>query len=155
MHEVFGIGLSTKLLLAIAACGIAAVLVLALLILVIARRRRQRAARKAPKPAGTFQERWQQDVQRLCGKSATWPLAVANADKLLEEALKKRRLKGKTTGERLVSAQRRLSDNDGVWFGHKLANKITQEDAPDLNKEDVMTALRGLRQAMKDLGVLQ
>lgn len=101
-----------------------------------------------------FKERWA-DVQKLCKNSDTWPLAVINADKLLDEALKKTNFKGKTMGERLVAAQRTLSDNDGVWFGHKLRNKIVHEEIPRLYRRDVESALRGLRQALKDLGALQ
>lgn len=100
-----------------------------------------------------FQERWQ-EIQQLCVSNNTWPLAVINADKLLDEALKDCRYKGKTMGERLVAAQRSLSDNDGVWFGHKLRNKLVHEDMSRLYKRDVQNALRGFRQALKDLGAL-
>ena len=112
--------------------------------------------RKGPKrlDAQKFQVRWQQDIQKLCAKADTWPLAVINADKLLDEALKQRRFKGRTMGERLVAAQRQLTDNDGVWFGHKLRNKIVHEEMPRLFQKDVQAALKGLRQALKDLGAL-
>jgi hypothetical protein len=100
-----------------------------------------------------FKPRWQ-EVQKLCAKQDTWPMAIINADKLLDEALKLSGIKGKTMGERLVAAQRMLSDNDGVWFGHKLRNKLVHEDTPKLQKTDVQTALKGLRQALMDLGVL-
>lgn len=99
-----------------------------------------------------FQRKWQ-DAQNLCKDKTTWPLAVINADKLLDEALKKRHYKGKTMGERLVSAQRVLSNNDGVWFGHKLRNRVVHEDTK-LREGDVKKALVGLRQALKDLGAL-
>src|ERR1700685_4683430 len=69
-----------------------------------------------------FTKRWQ-ELQKFCADKATWPLAIIDADKLLDEALKKRHFKGKTMGERLVSAQRSLTNNDGVWFGHKLRNR--------------------------------
>jgi len=77
-----------------------------------------------------------------------------DADKLLDDALKKLRYKGKTMGERMVSAQRSLSDNDSVWYGHKLRNKIAHEETPPLKRKDVQMALRGFRQALKDLGAL-
>jgi hypothetical protein len=103
---------------------------------------------------GKFQKRWK-DIQQLCGVNTTWPLAVINADKLLDEALKKRRIKGGTMGERLVAAQRRLSDNDGAWFGHKLRNRIVHEDMSGLKQRDVQAALRGFREALKDLGAIE
>ena len=100
-----------------------------------------------------FEKRWK-ELQMLCGSQNTWPLAIINADKLLDEALKKRRLKGKAMGERLVAAQHILTDNDGVWFGHKLRNRIVHEDNVKLKEKDVKQALLGFRRALKDLGAL-
>jgi len=101
-----------------------------------------------------FQKRWQ-EAQGLCSGENTWPLAVINADKLVDEALKKRKYKGKTMGERLVAAQHDLTNNDSVWFGHKLRNKLVHEDLTKLSKKNVMEALVGFRQALKDLGALK
>jgi len=105
-------------------------------------------------PVEKFQERWT-EVESLCAKADTWPLAVLNADKLLDDALKQRRFKGKTMGERLVSAQRELSRNDSVWFGHKLRNKIVHEEMGRLYRRDVLNAVRGFRDALRDLGALK
>lgn len=100
------------------------------------------------------QKRWQ-EVQRLCGKGDTWAMAVIEADKLLDDTLKMLRYKGKSMGERLVAAQRDITDNDGAWFGHKLRNKIVHEEIPRLYQKDVKNALRGFRQALKDLGAIK
>lgn len=102
---------------------------------------------------GDFQKKWQ-ELQKFCSNKETWPLAIINADKLLDDALKKRRYKGKTMGERLVSAQRSITDNDSVWYGHKLRNKLVHEDSVKLKKNNVKEALLGFRQALKDLGAL-
>ncbi len=101
-----------------------------------------------------FNQRWQ-ELQNLCGDKTTWPLAIINADKLVDEALKKLHYKGKTMGERLVSAQHDLSANDSVWFGHKLRNKLVHEDYQLGSKNDVKTALLGFLQALKDLGAIK
>lgn len=101
-----------------------------------------------------YLEKWQ-DLQKFCASKETWPLAIITADKLLDEALKNKRLKGKSMGERLVSAQRTLSDNDGVWFSHNLAKKLIDEATIRLNQTDVKKSLLGVRQALKDLGVLE
>lgn len=103
--------------------------------------------------AAYFQKRWQ-ELQTLCSNKDTWPLAVINADKLLDEALRKRHFKGKAMGERLVAAQRIITDNDGVWFGHKLRNRLVHESSVRLKESDVKQALLGFRQALKDLGAL-
>lgn len=100
-----------------------------------------------------FQAKWQ-DLQKLLKDKQAWPDAIIAADKLLDEALKKKRFAGKGMGERLVKAQRLLTDNDGVWFGHKLRNKIEQDPKLKLKEKDVKQALLGIRQALKDLGAL-
>ena len=81
-------------------------------------------------------------------------LAVIDADKLLDEALRHRRFKGKTTGERLVAAQRLLTDNDAVWYAHKLRNRLVHEQNQALRKKDAVNALEGFKKALHDLGAL-
>lgn len=103
--------------------------------------------------ADKFKKEWI-EVQKFCGSKDTWPLAVINADTLLDEALKKKRLKGKTMGERLVGAQRLLHDNDGVWFAHNLSKKLREDAVPRLRESDVKKSLVGFRQALRDLGAL-
>lgn len=100
-----------------------------------------------------FKESWLA-VQELCHNKTTWPLAVIDGDKLLDEALKKCGYKGKSMGGRLVSARKVLSDNDKVWFAHKLRNKLVHEEDIKLTEPIVKNALAGIRQALKDLGAL-
>lgn len=100
-----------------------------------------------------YSDRWQ-TLQGLLKEKSTWPLAVIDADKLLDDALKRLHYKGKTMGERLVSAQRDIADNDGVWFGHKLRNRLVHESNVKLTEKVVKEALMGIRSAMKDIGAL-
>jgi hypothetical protein len=94
------------------------------------------------------------ELQKKCAHTETWALAVIEADSLLDEALKKHRYKGKTMGERLVSAQRMLTNNDGVWFGHKLRNQLVHQTDVALREKDIKHALLGFLQALKDLGAI-
>ena len=110
-----------------------------------------------PKPLkhAYYQAKWEEIQALFKGDSTTWPLAVINADKLLDNALKTRRFRGKTMGERLVAAQKRISNNDAVWFGHKLRNRLVHEaDSVKLREADVKQALEGMKKALKDLGAL-
>lgn len=129
----------------------AAVLLLVTVSIGLLIRKRQRSRKL---DTGHFTDKWR-DLQKLCGDPSTWPLAIIDADKLLDEALRKSRVKGKTMGERLVTVQRALSNNDGVWFAHKLRNKLVHEDIEALKEKDVKQALIGFRQALKDLGALK
>jgi hypothetical protein len=101
-----------------------------------------------------FQTRWQ-EVQKLCANKETWPLAIINGDKLLDDALKQCHYKGKSMGERLVAAQREISENDTAWYGHKLRNKLVHEEVAPLKQGEVVRVLAGFRQALKDLGALK
>lgn len=100
-----------------------------------------------------FQTKWVELLERVKTPEGM-VLAVIDADKLLDECLKKRHFKGKTMGERLVSAQRFLSDNDSVWYAHKLRNRLVHEPNVNLKKNEAQNALGGFRKALKDLGAL-
>lgn len=102
-----------------------------------------------------YTERWK-ELQKKCSSRKTWPEAIIEADDLLNEVLKNLRYKGKTTGERLVAAQRTLSSNDTVWVGHKLRKQMeeTNVDVRKLKKKDMVIALSGFREALRDLGAL-
>lgn len=132
-------------MIALIVVGVVTVLIVGLLVFLKRRPKKLNLA--------DFQTRWS-EAQRLCSKPDTWPLAIINADKLLDEALKKRKYRGKTMGERMVSAQHDIQDNDSLWYGHKLRNKLVHEEMKKLKKQDVMTALIGFREALKDLGAL-
>lgn len=109
--------------------------------------------RSRPIKSDRFQTKWR-ELQQLCRSNEGWAEAVIAADTLLDEALKKRKIRGKTMGERMVKAQRIFTDNDGVWFGHKLRNKIEADSTIKLKESDVKAALIAIRQALKDLGAL-
>jgi|SRR5579862_1329339 len=98
-----------------------------------------------------FQQSWMELLARVKTPEGML-LAVIDADKLLDEALRKRHFRGKTMGERLVSAQRIISDNDAVWYAHKLRNRLVHEPNVRLKKKEAQTALAGFKQGLRDLG---
>lgn len=98
-----------------------------------------------------FRSQWR-ELQKKLPDQAKWGEAIIEADNLLYEALSKKKLKGKTTGEMLVRAEKSLTEKDEVWFGHKLRKKIDEKSSTKLEKKEVVRALVGLRQGIKDLG---
>lgn len=98
-----------------------------------------------------FHEQWSTLLARVKTPEGMI-LAVVDADKLLDEALKKHHFRGKTMGERLVAAQRSLSDNDAVWYAHKLRNRLVHEPNVRLKKREAQQALAGFKQGLHDLG---
>lgn len=100
-----------------------------------------------------YVKKWR-EIQRLCVNKDDWTHAIVHADMLLDEVLKKRRIGGKTMGERLVNAQSRFSAHDAVWNAHKLANTIRQDGLDKVPESKVKETLVTIRQALRDLGAL-
>lgn len=102
------------------------------------------------------QQKWL-ELTKKCVSRKTWPEAIKLADELLDTVLKKKGYKGKTTGERLVSAQHDMSYNEEIWYSHKFAQKIKEIkiDVRTFKKKEVVKVLAGFRQALRDLGALK
>lgn len=101
-----------------------------------------------------FKDKWK-SLQARCVDKDQWKQAVVEADDLLASALKKKKIKGNSTGERLVAIQKKFSDNDSVWFGHKLRRKIDSNPDLTLKQDEVKKALMGIGQGLKDIGALR
>lgn len=112
--------------------------------------------RRVPKKlkTDTYSVNWQR-VQTYCKDKKQWPQAIIEADALLDKALRRRKFKGKSMGERMVSAQRMFTNSDKLWFAHNLYKKIVAEPDARLKEADVKAALVGFRQALRDLGALE
>lgn len=81
-------------------------------------------------------------------------LAVLNADKLLDQALRDRGIRGQTMGERMKTAKNMWSNANAVWGAHKLRNQIAHETDHHLSYEDARRAIAGFKQALKDVGAI-
>jgi hypothetical protein len=101
-----------------------------------------------------FAKKWK-ELQKHCAHKDTWSLAVIEADALLDRALRKKGFKGKTMGERLVSAEKYFTGIEGIWSAHKLKSHIAQEPGIQPVENEVKSALVSIRQGLRDLGVLK
>jgi hypothetical protein len=100
-----------------------------------------------------IRKKWNKIKAKL-PKQDQWREALAEADKLLDEALKKKNYTGKTVGEKLVKAEKIFTDKDEVWFGHKLSRAAQEKPDMKLKKTDMKRALIGLQRGLKDLRAL-
>ena len=85
---------------------------------------------------------------------SSYHLSVLNADKLVDQALRERGIKGKTMGERMKNAVSLFSDRNGIWTAHKLRNTIAHEPDAKVTYDQARYALGCFRQALKDLGAI-
>ncbi len=85
---------------------------------------------------------------------SSYHLAVLNADKLVDQALKERGIRGETMGERMKNSASLFSDRNGIWMAHKLRNQIAHETDVKISYNDARYALVGFKKALKDLGAI-
>lgn len=81
-------------------------------------------------------------------------IALLNADKLLDQALRERDMSGATMGERLKAADVLFKNSDHVWFAHKLRNRIAHESDVKISGRDYSRAINAFKQALKDVGAV-
>lgn len=102
-----------------------------------------------------YRSKWLQIESSLKrDEPSSYHLAVLNADKLLDQALKERRIKGETMGERMKTAKASWSNANAVWTAHKLRNQIAHESDVQVGYDDARRALAGFKQALKDIGAI-
>lgn len=102
-----------------------------------------------------YQTRWLKIENGLIKtEPRSYVIAILEADKLLDRAMREINIPGKAMGERLKHADRRFSDINSVWRAHKLRNQLAHE--PDFEIDYITTtkALASFRQALKDLGAI-
>ena len=101
-----------------------------------------------------YRQKWQyiESLQKQGG--AGWQVAIMEADKLLDQALKSLGYKGETMGERMKDAKNTFRSNEAVWQAHKVRNRLAHEDTAKLNAIVVSKVLRQFKAALKDVGAL-
>ena len=85
---------------------------------------------------------------------SSYHMSVLNADKLVDQVLKRRGISGKTMGERMKNSATLFSDLNGIWSAHKLRNKIAHESDVKITYQEARYALASFRKALKDLGAI-
>ena len=99
-----------------------------------------------------YRRSWMQiESQLIKDQESSYHLAILNADKLLDQALRQRGFKGDTMGNRMKNAQTTWSNANNVWSAHKLRNQIAHETDVSVRYDDARRALASFKQGLKDL----
>lgn len=102
-----------------------------------------------------YRVKWLSIEQQLKrDQPSSFSLSVLNADKLLDQALRERGLKGQTMAERMKTGAKLFSNRNDVWNAHKLRNRIAHETDVLVRYEDARHALAHFKQALKDVGAI-
>lgn len=99
--------------------------------------------------------RWD-EIERLAssGETMSMKMAVLEADKLLDHALKAMAMSGTTLGERLKFAAYRYPEIRRVWWAHRLRNSLVHEPTFRLERHTAKRAVREFRRALSTLRVM-
>jgi len=103
-----------------------------------------------------FDERWKpvEEKMELDDESA-WKLAVIEADKILDDVLKRIGFQGEDMGERLKQITRdQLASIDEVWQAHKIRNNIVHTPDFQINKSQAQRAIEIYQKALEDMEAL-
>jgi len=102
-----------------------------------------------------YRSRWlgiEQQVKR--DEESSYHMAILNADKLLDQALRDKGVPGQTMADRMKKLQSKWSNANSVWSAHKLRNRIAHETDVRIDYDGTRRALAAFKQALKDLGAI-
>ncbi|MBU6389119.1 hypothetical protein KGQ71_01240, partial [Patescibacteria group bacterium] len=96
-------------------------------------------------------------VEQQLQSDTTRSLAISEADKILDQALRLYGVSGDSTGERLQSARNLFSKDvyERIWSAHKLRNTVAHEVGAKVSAQEAKTAIAGFRLGLYQLKVLQ
>ncbi len=100
-------------------------------------------------------EKWREIEKLTQGDSAlSWKMAVIEADKLMDTALKQAFMRGANMGERLRFASHKHPKMQRVWEAHILRNDLVHQSDRRLSKSEAEKALALFKEGLKVLGML-
>ena len=104
---------------------------------------------------GAIKARWD-EIERMAaaGGEMNLKMAVMEADKLLDHALKAMAIPGTTLGERLKFAAYKFPKIREVWNAHRLRNQLAHESSYYLEPSYARKAVRDFKDALRLLSVL-
>lgn len=103
---------------------------------------------------GVIRSRWSEIEKLSAGGEMNLKIAVMEADKLLDHALKSLAMPGNTLGERLKFAAYKFPKIRNVWNAHRLRNQLAHEASFYLEPSLAKKALRDFKDALQLLNVL-
>jgi len=104
-------------------------------------------------PRKEFAQNWQNILNKVeSGDENSYKIAVIEADKMLDDVLKRIGCAGADMGERLKQiTPRQLSNIDEIWQAHKARNRIAHEPEFRLTQSQAKRAVEIFQRALEDL----
>jgi len=102
-----------------------------------------------------YNEEWERIISTVdTSDNNSLQMAIMNADKLLDKALRQIGTPGVTMGDRLKVSGGKFSKINDVWFAHKVRNQVAHESDYKLNVMTARKVLAIFKRSLKELGAL-
>lgn len=102
-----------------------------------------------------IKNRWQEiEAMMQTEDPNSWVRAVMEADKVMDFALKEKRVAGTTMGERLKNGRTLFGNVQTIWEAHKLRNQLVHEVHASISKSQAERAVAQFRQGLRELKAL-
>ncbi len=107
-------------------------------------------------PQKRIMKQWEGIIKKLESDDPdSHKMAVVEADKILDDLLKRIGYQGEDMGERLKQVTSiQVANIQQVWAAHKVRNRIAHEPDFSLNREDAIRAIEAYERAFEDLELL-
>jgi hypothetical protein len=105
---------------------------------------------------GALQQRWSEIRGHLDSpRESEWKIAVLEADKLVDDSLARAGFSGGSFGDRLTNiAPGVLVSLDGLWWAHKIRNRLAHEMDYFLRYTEAKQAVAYYEQALNELQLI-
>ena len=97
---------------------------------------------------------WDKIINSVNGDNSNMQMAILEADKLLDKALRQLGVPGVTMGDRLKASNNKFSKINDVWYAHKIRNQIAHETNFKLNTMTARRVLVIFKRSLRELGAL-
>jgi len=103
-----------------------------------------------------YDNRWTEIKNHVLSfNESEWKMAVIEADKFVDDALKSANYPGESMGERLMLVQPgQLLSLQDIWDAHKLRNLLVHDASYQLNHRQAVLAIEAFEKALRELGAL-
>ena len=100
--------------------------------------------------------RWEEIKKHVSDfKESSWKLAVIEADKFVDDALKNAGFQGESMGERLMTIDpSQLLSLQQLWDAHKLRNLLVHDVNYEVTHRQAILAVEAFEQVLRELGAL-
>ena len=113
-------------------------------------------AASIPQDDGPTRARWDEILRHGDStKEVEWKFAIIEADKLMDDTLRKAGFPGTTMGERLMAIQEgQLQSLQLIWEAHKIRNRLAHDSNYFLRHAEAKKAIQLYGRALEELRVI-